>query len=106
MLNLVARSLGEKGGMMFFLIRFVIAVLLVCMALDWRIGGGSRPVEARKGSEARLQASKRGPSLADQSMAAARAGAEALARAAQEKCAAAPTDCIALARRVRDPAAR
>lgn len=96
---------------MFFVIRSAIVVLLICFALDWRIGG---PAPRRSEDQQSAGNAARGPKMGaspasraiDAGLSAATAGAEAMARKAREKCALAPADCLALARRLGAPDAR
>lgn len=91
---------------MFFFVKFAIAVLLVCIALDWRTGGSTPPVaDGLRAAKARPQSATASRPAFDRTVAAglsaARAGADALAQAAMEKCASAPANCLELARRTR-----
>ncbi len=93
---------------MFFLIKCAIAIVLVLVALHWR-EPGQRPTAPTRGDAPisaahKPRGAKAGDSAADRmaegGLSVLHAGGEALTRAAQAKCLAAPADCVALARRL------
>lgn len=87
---------------MFFVVRFAVVVLLICFALDWRVRGAAPHAvysqETKKTNNANASSTERTVAAG---ISAARAGVDALTRAAEQKCAASPADCVAVARRLR-----
>ncbi|HEY8124749.1 MAG TPA: hypothetical protein VIF88_04930 [Methylocystis sp.] len=92
--------------MLVFLVKCAICILLVCVALQWR--ADHAPI-AGKGAAARATPQRAGGLVEDAIESASslmRAGGDALAGAARDKCLKAPRDCLSAAQRLQSPAGR
>lgn len=88
---------------MVFLAKCALCILLVCIALDWR-PLGAPPAAGSAASNVARRAPPADKGFAHQAAEAAdsllRAGIDALAGAARDKCLAAPSDCVLAAQRL------
>lgn len=99
------RSLKETG--LVFLAKCAICILLVLLALQWR---GDHAPNPRKSVAARAVAAQDAggfvQSVIDGAASLVRAGGDALAVAARDKCLAAPRDCLSAAQCAQSAAGR
>jgi len=90
-----------------FLAKCAICILLVCVALQWR--ADHAPV-APKSAAVRASAPQHAAGFVqdaiEKASALIRAGGDAIAGAARDKCLAAPRDCLSAAQRVQSAAGR
>jgi hypothetical protein len=99
-----AAFLKETG--LVFLVKCGICILLVLVALQWR--GDHAPNLQKSASRAAAQHEAGGfvQGVIDGAASLVRAGGDALAVAARDKCLAAPRDCLSAAQRVQSAAGR
>lgn len=89
---------------MVFLAKCAICILLVLVALQWRGDHAPNPQKSAARAVAPQDAGGFVQSVIDGAASLARAGGDALAVAARDKCLAAPRDCLSAAQRVQSAA--
>jgi hypothetical protein len=92
---------SHMGMILVFLIKCAVCILLVFVALQWRADNAPG---AKQSAVARHEKQQKPGGIVEDVASLLRAGGDALAGAARDKCLAAPRDCLSAAQRLQSAA--